>query len=174
MAYIDQDKLFMCGHSLGGWTSLQSTFGDQNVFKATLSFDPAYNAHLEKIMNNEFTCKWPTCVVMSEKFIELVISKKFGYKEMGQTAYEKLQSLCNESVQNPEQNVQFMTIKNCSHMDQGDICMYSQWECSMFNSLIFGIKGSKAEGSQTQFHEFLCCLWLEYLLKIGYHNDTFS
>jgi len=28
MCYIDKDKMFMCGHSLGGWTSMLATFGD--------------------------------------------------------------------------------------------------------------------------------------------------
>lgn len=80
-----------------------------------------------------------------------------------------------ETVPDSKNKVQALTISNSSHVDQGDMCMYSGWEVTMMNSLMFKTKsGYKKEGTQTEFHEFLCCLWLEYLLKIGYHDNTFT
>tara|TARA_B110000285_G_C14756877_1_gene437802 strand:+ start:434 stop:631 length:198 start_codon:yes stop_codon:yes gene_type:complete len=32
----------------------------------------------------------------------------------------------------------------------------------------------KKEGSNVEFHEFLGCVWLEYLYKIGHHDNTFG
>ena len=37
---IDTDKMIIAGHSLGGWTSILAAEGDQDLFKASLSFDP--------------------------------------------------------------------------------------------------------------------------------------
>jgi len=44
----------------------------------------------------------------------------------------------------------------------------------MMNQAMYKISAEKKEGNPIEFHEFLCCLWLEYLLKIGYHDNTFS
>jgi len=71
-------------------------------------------------------------------------------------------------------NVQFVTIKDSTHMDQGDLCMYGQWEATLMNSMMFKASPTKHEGTPIEFHEFLCCIWLEYLLKIGYHDNTFT
>lgn len=76
---LDTSRMFMCGHSLGGWTSMLATFGDQDVFKASLSFDPAYSIHFDQVMNNEFSCKWPVCVLMSSQFVPVNIAKLFGF-----------------------------------------------------------------------------------------------
>ena len=62
---IDGSKMFICGHSLGGWTSMLATFGNQDVFKASLSFDPGWISHHDAVKANEYTCKWPVCSVMS-------------------------------------------------------------------------------------------------------------
>jgi predicted alpha/beta superfamily hydrolase len=51
-AVIDSSKAFVCGHSLGGWTSLAAAFGEQDVFKATLSFDPRYYCDLDELAGN--------------------------------------------------------------------------------------------------------------------------
>lgn len=60
-------------------------------------------------------------------------------------------------------------------MDQSDICMYGQYEALLFNRFVFKTKTPvKKEGNVFEFHEFLACVWLEYLLKIGYHDNTFT
>jgi hypothetical protein len=71
--------MFICGNSLGGWTSMLATFGDQDVFKASLSFDPAYMFHWDKVMNKEFNCKWPVFSLMSSQFIPVNCAKLWGF-----------------------------------------------------------------------------------------------
>merc|ERR1712066_587904 len=39
---------------------------------------------------------------------------------------------------------------------------------------MFKATPTKKEGTPIEFHEFLCCVWLEYLLKIGHHDNTFQ
>lgn len=36
------------------------------------------------------------------------------------------------------------------------------------------VNGVKKQGTNIEFHEFLAMLWLDYLLKIGHHNNTYS
>jgi hypothetical protein len=49
------------------------------------------------------------------------------------------------------------------------------WEGTLMNSFIFKCEsGTKKEGTQTEFHEFLGCVWLEFLLKQGLHDNTFQ
>lgn len=43
----------------------------------------------------------------------------------------------------------------------------------MFNKFS-KINGVKKQGTNIEFHEFLAILWLDYLLKIGHHNNTYS
>jgi len=65
---IDYDtrRLFMCGHSAGAWTTLLSTFGDQDIFKAALVMDP-FNSDVPNNhnMNQTYRCKWPVCALYS-------------------------------------------------------------------------------------------------------------
>ena len=37
-----------------------------------------------------------------------------------------------------------------------------------------GVDMVKPQGTGMQFHEFMVCLWLEFLLKTGNHNNTFT
>jgi len=71
---IDSSKTLMVGHSLGGWTSMLATFGDQDVFKASLTFDPAYSVHMDDVCQKQFTMKHPTCCVMSSNFVPVNIA----------------------------------------------------------------------------------------------------
>lgn len=53
--------------------------------------------------------------------------------------------------------------------------MYGQWEASIMNSMMFKTKTAlKKEGNIFEFQEFLAIVWLDYLLKIGYHDNTYS
>ena len=40
------------------------------------------------------------------------------------------------------------------------------------NRYFYNIRGTKEEGTPVEFHEFLCLIWLEYLLKIGFHDNA--
>ena len=125
-AIIDSTKTFVCGHSLGGWTSLLSTFGDQNVFKASLSFDPAFSCHMEETIKQEFECKWPVCVIMSSQFLPVNLTHLFGFGQYtSELGYQNLLTMICEKNPNFRSNVEFLTIDNSSHIDQGDLCMYS-------------------------------------------------
>jgi len=66
-----------------------------------------------------------------------------------------------------------MTIKNSSHTDQSDQVLYQQFESMLFNKFS-KVNGVKKQGTNIEFHEFLAMLWLDYLLKIGHHNNTYS
>lgn len=52
--------------------------------------------------------------------------------------------------------------------------MFGQYETTLMNSFMFKCDGVKKQGNAFEFQEFLACVWLEYLLKIGYHDNTFS
>ena len=36
------------------------------------------------------------------------------------------------------------------------------------------VSGVKEQGTNIEFHEFLAILWLDFLLKIGHHNHTYT
>lgn len=44
----------------------------------------------------------------------------------------------------------------------------------MFSPMMSGVDKEKKEGSNVEFHEYLGCLWLEFLYKIGHHDNTFD
>lgn len=53
---LDTSKMFMCGHSAGAWTTMLSTFGDQDIYKAALVFDP-FNSDVDNKMGaNDTYC----------------------------------------------------------------------------------------------------------------------
>ena len=52
-AIIDPDKLVIAGHSMGGWTSIFTSVGDQDVYKVCLAHDPMLCHVGEQINNNE-------------------------------------------------------------------------------------------------------------------------
>ena len=160
---------------MGGWTSLASAFGDQDVFKATLAFDPGYNCDLDELAGNQYKVTTPVCVVMSSQFVPVNLTQFFGLGENAAKGYKNLQTNCAHNNPHAQNGVQFVTIGNSSHTDQGDVMMYSMWEGTLMNSFMFKCQsGTKKEGTQTEFHEFLGCVWLEFLLKQGLHDSTFQ
>ena len=79
-----------------------------------------------------------------------------------------------ETIPNSERNFEALVIDNSTHLDQTDEIMYNQFEYAMFNMFSGGVSMVKQQGSNIEFHEFLAILWLDFLLKIGHHNNTFT
>lgn len=59
------------------------------------------------------------------------------------------------------------------HTDQGDLVYYDNYAASFINS-IFGQSFYKSGGSNHEFQEALTLIWINYLYKIGLHDETFS
>jgi len=125
-------------------------------------------------MNKELSCKWPVSVLMSSQFLPVNCAQLFGFGDGAQASYDRMMEKFSETIPDSANNLQGVTIANSSHMDQGDICMYDQYVGTTFNSMIFKCDATKSQGTPIEFHEFLACTWLEYLFKIGYHDNTFT
>jgi hypothetical protein len=67
-----------------------------------------------------------------------------------------------------------LLIKNSGHIEQFDRAITEEFVMSSASQAMQGFPGEKHEGSNVQFHEFLGILWLEYLYKIGHHDNTFN
>ena len=63
-------------------------------------------------------------------------------------------------------------IKDSGHMEQMDRSIYEEFLIGV-GSTTMGVPFSKKQGSNVEFHEYLGLLWLEYLFKIGHHDETF-
>lgn len=50
---IEGDKLVIAGHSMGGWTAIFTSEGDQDLFKVCLAHDPMLCHVGEQIQKNE-------------------------------------------------------------------------------------------------------------------------
>lgn len=85
---LDAEKLFIGGHSLGGWTSILSTVGEQPYFKVSLSFDPSHMQHQKEINEDAYTMKRPTCIIHSSSFLTQMCLSGFGWKT-GRQEYKK-------------------------------------------------------------------------------------
>ena len=51
--------MFVGGQSAGGITAIMAAEGDQQNFKACLTFDPAFITHLTEIRENKLDMKHP-------------------------------------------------------------------------------------------------------------------
>jgi hypothetical protein len=88
----------MCGHSAGAWTTLLSTFGDQDIFKAALVMDP-FNSDVENIcgLNSTFNSKVPTCMIYSSQWWPLNVAKFNSWGEdLAKKAFEEIKSYISE------------------------------------------------------------------------------
>mgnify|MGYP000962053671 CR=1 FL=1 len=52
--------------------------------------------------------------------------------------------------------------------------MTEEFLMAMVSPSMSKVDMEKKEGSNIEFHEFLACAWLEYLYKIGHHDNTFN
>ena len=65
-------------------------------------------------------------------------------------------------------------IKNSGHLEQFDRAITEESTMMWVSPSMSGVTKSKKEGSNVEFHEYLGLLWLEYLWKIGHHDNTFD
>jgi hypothetical protein len=65
-------------------------------------------------------------------------------------------------------------IKNSGHLEQFDRAITEEGTMMFVSPMMSGVTRSKKEGSNVEFHEYLGLLWLEYLWKIGHHDNTFD
>jgi len=66
---LDVDRLFISGQSLGGWTSIISCCGDQDIYKVSLTHDAAYFHETENIANDQIDLRVPSYMLMSNGFL---------------------------------------------------------------------------------------------------------
>lgn len=52
--------MVMNGHNMGGWTSIFTCMGDQDIFKVCLAQDPVLFHKADEIQNNQIDLKIPT------------------------------------------------------------------------------------------------------------------
>lgn len=52
--------------------------------------------------------------------------------------------------------------------------MTEEWTFAAASPSMSNVKMQKKEGSNVEFHEFLGCVWLDFLYKIGHHDNTFT
>jgi hypothetical protein len=69
--------------------------------------------------------------------------------------------------------VEGIIVQNSSHFDQIDMTVYME---ALMASMGTTQKATfeKKQGSQVQFHEFVTLAWVEFLYKIGHHDNTFT
>lgn len=77
------------------------------------------------------------------------------------------------TIPDSKNNLQAVFIRDTQHADFGDKPLYVQYEMTWFNAFQ-GVPFDRKQGTGTQVHEFAVCLWLEFLLKVGMHNNTFT
>ena len=65
-------------------------------------------------------------------------------------------------------------VKNSGHLEQMDRCITEEWLFASVSPSMSNVAAEKKEGSNVEFHEFLGCAWLEYLYRIGHHDNTFG
>ena len=115
--------------------------------------------------------KHPTFISQSN-FIDEMGSNAFGIKD-GRQHYERYLNKFKETIPDSKNNLQAICIKDSSHPAYGDQPLYLTYEMALF-SVVQKCSMVKSQGNSTQFHEFAVCLWLEFLLKTGMHNNTFT
>lgn len=104
--------------------------------------------------------------------MEAMADKAFGFKNTRDDYHRYLEKF-KKTIPDSQNNLQAISVKDSCHVDYDDLVLFVQYEMSFFN-LIQGVSMVKAQGSGIEFHEFAVCLWLDFLLKAGLHNDTFT
>ena len=115
--------------------------------------------------------KHPTFISQSN-FLEKMADGAFGFKD-SRGAYQRYLDVFKTTIPDSKNNLQAISFKDSSHADFGDQPIYAQYEMALFN-IMQGVPMNKRQGSGMQFHEFAVCLWLEFLLKTGIHNNSFT
>ena len=111
-------------------------------------------------------------MVESEGFVVGMANKIFCYPECKQD-YLKLWENLKLRIPDSSTNLEAFLLKDSGHTDQSDGCIFDSYLACLFN-LGMGCSFNKAEGSNTEFNEFITLLWLNYLHKIGFHENTFT
>ena len=57
---LDTERLFISGQSMGGWTSIASCAGNQNIFSVSLSHDAAFYQNAQDIRDDTIELYVPT------------------------------------------------------------------------------------------------------------------
>lgn len=76
-------------------------------------------------------------------------------------------------IPNPSQNFEAVKLVDSGPTDQGDLVYYDNYAASFITSM-FGQSFYKSGGSNPEFQEALTLIWINYLYKIGLHDETFS
>jgi hypothetical protein len=79
----------------------------------------------------------------------------------------------HQRIPNPSKNFEAVKLVDSGHTDQGDLVYYDNYAASFINSL-FGQSFYKSGGSNHEFQEALTLIWINYLYKIGLHDETFQ
>ena len=75
----------------------------------------------------------------------------------------------------PNAQLDALLLDDSSHTDQGDVSVYNSFINSLlFNRILSKCSFTKKGGNHTQYYEYLACLWLNFLHRIGNHDNTFT
>ena len=90
--------------------------------------------------------------------------------------WKDIETLCtNLSKQIGGNKFELLKLKNAGHLDQEDASLYDQFVTGLFVNVAFqNISFIKKEGDPYDCSASLAFLQLEFLHKIGHHNDTFD
>lgn len=119
---INLAKLCYCGHSMGGFTSIEACRKFDEDFKYCISLDPFFRARFEEIeKNSDFVVKQPLIMISTEYF-----------HRRGQRFLENFDSLkvlnkffddCNNSQKGKTHKNYNLILEDAHHLNQYDMCL---------------------------------------------------
>lgn len=95
--------MIVAGYSLGGWTSILATVGDQDIFKCSLSFDPSHLSHVDEINADKYVMKHPTFISHSN-FLEAMADKHFGFTD-SRVSYHRYLEVFKKTIPDATNNL---------------------------------------------------------------------
>jgi hypothetical protein len=95
----------------------------------------------------------------------------FKYKD-SYTTFQLMSQLFKKRIGSDK--FESVYIKNSGHLEQMDRVITEEKLMMTASIFMSGITELKKEGSNVEFHEYLGLLWLEFLFKIGHHDNTFN
>lgn len=74
----------------------------------------------------------------------------------------------------PSQQIEAIKLLDSNHTDQGDDCVTDEFLIACLNKFVFKTSFDKKYGSNVEFYEYITMLWLKFLYRIDFHDNTFD
>jgi len=130
---------------MGGWTSIASCLGDQNIFSVSLSHDAAFYQNAQDIRDDTLDLKVPSHMLQSQGFLSVMMPQNFDNAKDCFDLYTKM--AINLTKRIGKTKYEAILLKNSGHLEQMDRSMTEEWTMASASPLMSKVSAEKKEGS---------------------------